>query len=209
MNGIVIEMNITQMFSQRCMYPKNTHHWLRALVVSAALLLSTLASTAQAQIDTQYATMTRHSDGVYALNADFRLSLPNQLQDAVNHGTPLSFQVEFKLARPRWYWSNEDMITVTREQRISYNSLTQEYRVTTGVSQYRYNTLNEALLNVSRISQWRILSPDQLQTGEQYQASLRIYLNTSKLPRTYQLNSLTNQGWGLNSGWYNFNFTPR
>ena len=209
MNGIVIEMNITQMFSQRCMYPKNTHHWLRALVVSAALLLSTLASTAQAQIDTQYATMTRHSDGVYALNADFRLSLPNQLQDAVNHGTPLSFQVEFKLARPRWYWSNEDMITVTREQRISYNSLTQEYRVTTGVSQYRYSTLNESLLNVSRISQWRILSPDQLQTGEQYQASLRIYLNTSKLPRTYQLNSLTNQGWGLNSGWYNFNFTPR
>lgn len=209
MDGIVIEMNITQMFSQRCMYPKNTHHWLRALVVSAALLLSTLASTAQAQIDTQYATMTRHSDGVYALNADFRLSLPNQLQDAVNHGTPLSFQVEFKLARPRWYWSNEDMITVTREQRISYNSLTQEYRVTTGVSQYRYSTLNEALLNVSRISQWRILSPDQLQTGEQYQASLRIYLNTSKLPRTYQLNSLTNQGWGLNSGWYNFNFTPR
>ena len=209
MDGIVIEMNITQMFSQRCMYPKNTHHWLRALVLSAALLLSTLASTAQAQIDTQYATMTRHSDGVYALNADFRLSLPNQLQDAVNHGTPLSFQVEFKLARPRWYWSNEDMITVTREQRISYNSLTQEYRVTTGVSQYRYNTLNEALLNVSRISQWRILSPDQLQTGEQYQASLRIYLNTSKLPRTYQLNSLTNQGWGLNSGWYNFNFTPR
>ena len=62
-------------------------------------------STAQAKIDTQYAAMTRHSDGVYALNADFRLSLPNQLKDAINHGTPLSFQVEFKLARPRWYWS--------------------------------------------------------------------------------------------------------
>lgn len=205
----LIEMNVTHMFAQRRMYPKRTHHWLRALVLSVTLLLSTFVPTAHAQIDTQYATMTRHSDGVYALNADFRLSLPNQLQDAINHGTPLSFQVEFKLARPRWYWSNEDMITVTREQRISYNSLTQEYRVTTGVSQYRYNTLNEALLNVSRISQWRILSPDQLQTGEQYQASLRIYLNTSKLPRTYQLNSLTNQGWGLNSGWYNFNFTPR
>ena len=166
-------------------------------------------STAQAKIDTQYAAMTRHSDGVYALNADFRLSLPNQLKDAINHGTPLSFQVEIKLARPRWYWSNEDMITVNREQRVSYNSLTREYRVTTGTSQYRYSTLSEALLNVSRISQWRILSPNQLQTGEQYQASLRVYLNTSKLPRTYQLNSLTNQGWGLNSGWYNFNFTPR
>ena len=122
-------------------------------------------STAQAKIDTQYAAMTRHSDGVYALNADFRLSLPNQLKDAINHGTPLSFQVEFNLARPRWYWSNEDMITVNREQRVSYNSLTREYRVTTGTSQYRYSTLSEALLNVSRIIQWRILSPNQLQTG--------------------------------------------
>jgi hypothetical protein len=178
------------------------------LVLCAALLFGGL-STAQAKIDTQYANMTRHSDGAYALNADFRLSLPNQLQDAINHGTALSFQVEFKLARPRWYWSNEDMLTVSREQRISYNSLTREYRVTTGIAQYRYNSLSEALLNVSRVSQWRISSPNQLQTGEPYQASLRMYLNTAKLPRTYQLNSLTNQGWGLNSGWYNFNFTPR
>lgn len=49
-------------------------------------------STAQAKIDTQYAAMTRHSDGVYALNADFRLSLPNQLKDAINHGTPCLFK---------------------------------------------------------------------------------------------------------------------
>lgn len=205
---VLNEMSRTRIFSQRCTDPRHTHPWLRALVLCAALLFGGL-STAQAKIDTQYAAMTRHSDGAYALNADFRLSLPNQLQDAINHGTALSFQVEFKLARPRWYWSNEDMLTVSREQRISYNSLTREYRVTTGIAQYRYNSLSEALLNVSRVSQWRISSPNQLQTGEPYQASLRMYLNTAKLPRTYQLNSLTNQGWGLNSGWYNFNFTPR
>ena len=205
---VLNEMSRTRIFSQRCTDPRHTHPWLRALVLCAALLFGGL-STAQAKIDTQYANMTRHSDGAYALNADFRLSLTNQLQDAINHGTALSFQVEFKLARPRWYWSNEDMLTVSREQRISYNSLTREYRVTTGIAQYRYNSLSEALLNVSRVSQWRISSPNQLQTGEPYQASLRMYLNTAKLPRTYQLNSLTNQGWGLNSGWYNFNFTPR
>lgn len=201
-------MNSTGLFSQQCTKQYNTQKWLRALVLCVALLLGGLSS-AQAKIDTQYANMTRHSDGVYALNADFRLSLPNQLKDAINHGTALTFQVEFRLARPRWYWSNEDVITVNREQRISYNSLTREYRVSTGTAQYRYNTLNEAMLNVSRISQWRILSPNQFTAGEQYQASMRIYLNTAKLPRSYQLNSLTNQGWGLNSDWYNFNFTPR
>ena len=188
--------------------PAKTRSLLRAFVLCIFVYFNFM-SVAQARIDTQYAAMSRNSDGVYALNADFRLSLPNQLQDAINHGTPLIFQVEFTLARPRWYWTNADVISVSREHRISYNSLTREYRVATGATQYRYNTLNEALLNVSRISQWRIINPSQVQSNEPYQASLRIYLNTSKLPRAYQLNSLTNQGWGLSSSWYDFNFTPR
>lgn len=182
---------------------------LRSLYAFVALLFLTLSQPALAAISTQYATMTRQSDGVYALNADFRLSMPQQLQDAINHGTPVSFQVEFRVNRPRWYWSNEDILSVSREQRVSFNSLTREYRVVTGVNQYRYNTLNEALLNVSRVSQWRVLSSSQYSSGEPLEGSVRIYLNTNKLPRTYQLNSLTNQGWGLNSGWYTFNFTPR
>lgn len=178
-------------------------------VALIAMLGWLLSPAAHAGISTQYATMSRQSDGVYALNADFRLSLPQQLQDAINHGTPVSFQVEFNLNRPRWYWSNEDVVSISREQRVSFNSLTREYRVSAGANQYRYNTLNEALLNVSRVSQWRVLWPSQYNSGEPLEGSVRIYLNTSKLPRTYQLNSLTNQGWGLNSGWYNFNFTPR
>ena len=199
-----------------------TQFWTKALRLKAArdsvyglvcaFILSigfSVAPSAHADITTQYATMTRQSDGVYALNADFRLSMPQQLQDAINHGTPVSFQVEFNINRPRWYWSNENLISTSREQRISFNSLTREYRVTSGANQYRYNTLNEALLNVSRVSQWRVLWPNQYNVGEPLEGSARIYLNTAKLPRTYQLNSLTNQGWGLNSGWYSFNFTPR
>lgn len=199
-----------------------TQFWMKALRLKAArdsvyglvcaFILSigfSVAPSAHADITTQYATMTRQSDGVYALNADFRLSMPQQLQDAINHGTPVSFQVEFNINRPRWYWSNENLISTSREQRISFNSLTREYRVTSCANQYRYNTLNEALLNVSRVSQWRVLWPNQYNVGEPLEGSARIYLNTAKLPRTYQLNSLTNQGWGLNSGWYSFNFTPR
>ena len=184
----------------------SVYGWVCAFILSIGF---GVAPSAHADITTQYATMTRQSDGVYALNADFRLSMPQQLQDAINHGTPVSFQVEFNINRPRWYWSNENLISTSREQRISFNSLTREYRVTSGANQYRYNTLNEALLNVSRVSQWRVLWPSQYDAGEPLEGSVRIYLNTAKLPRTYQLNSLTNQGWGLNSGWYSFNFTPR
>ena len=113
------------------------------------------------------------------------------------------------MARPRWYWSDEDVVSDRRESRVSYNSLTQQYRVVIGADQYRFNTLNEAVLYASRATQWRLIRANQYVTGEQYDASVRLYLNTSKLPQDYQLNSLTQQGWGLNSGWYRFNFTPR
>ena len=189
---------------------RRTRLFMRAGYLAFVIGLGLLGmNNAHADISTQYATMSRQSNGVYALNADFRLSMPQQLQDAINHGTPVSFQVEFNINRPRWYWSNENLASTSREQRISFNSLTREYRVSSGSDQYRYNTLNEALLNVSRVSQWRVLWPTDYTSGEPLEGSVRIYLNTSKLPRTYQLNSLTNQGWGLNSGWYTFNFTPR
>ena len=107
-------------------------------------LLSELLGMTTDERDWVYLSDGGHFDntGVYALNADFRLSMPQQLQDAINHGTPVSFQVEFRINRPRWYWSNENLVSTSREQRISFNSLTREYRVNSGVNQYRYNTLN-------------------------------------------------------------------
>lgn len=180
--------------------------WLPLFVWCALLFMG---QTAQAAITPQYAAMSRQSDGGYAVNADFRFSMPQQLQDAINHGTPVYFTVEFELARPRWYWAAEDVVSARREYRISYNSLTQQYRVAVGSDQNRFATLSECILFASRANQWRVLSNDEFETGEQYNASIRMYLNTAKLPRTYQLNSLTQQGWGLSSGWYRFNFTPR
>ncbi|AXF84817.1 hypothetical protein DTO96_100527 [Ephemeroptericola cinctiostellae] len=193
-------------------YPKSTfaQHWQRicaALILVCAALI--LPSTAQAAITPQYATLSRMSDGGYSVNADFRFAMPQQLQDAINHGTPITFTVDFELSRPRWYWANEDVVSARRDYRISYNSLTQQYRVAADSDQYRFNTLSECILFASRPNQWRVLGSDQYTSGEQYDAAIRLSLNTSKLPRTYQLNSLTQQGWGLNSGWYRFNFTPR
>lgn len=183
-----------------------TRQWMTRVLLTLTMLF---ALPAQAAISTQYATMTRLSDGGYAVNADFRFSLPNQLQEAVNHGTAIYFTVDYQLNRPRWYWANEDIVSAQREYRISYNSLTQQYRVAVGADQYRFDTLSESILFASRPSQWRVLNSSQYSTGEQYEASIRMTLNTSKLPRTYQLNSLTQQGWGLASGWYRFSFTPR
>ena len=180
--------------------------WATLILVCATLMLPT---PAQAAITPQYATLSRMSDGGYSVNADFRFSMPEQLQDAINHGTPITFTVDFELSRRRWYWANEDVISTRRDYRISYNSLTQQYRVAAGSDQHRFNTLSECILFASRPNQWRVLGSDQYTSGEQYDAAIRMSLNTSRLPRTYQLNSLTQQGWGLNSGWYRFNFTPR
>lgn len=182
--------------------------FIRALLAIALIWLSVL-SQASANITTQYATMARQNDGAYALNSYFRINLPNQLKDAINHGTPIYFTLDFTLSRPRWYWSAEDVVTTQREYRISYNSLTQQYRVAVGENQHRFRTLNESILFTSNPNQWRTLEKNKYSIGEPYDVRVRMELNTNKLPQTYQLNSLTNQGWGLSSGWYSFTFTPR
>ena len=98
-------------------------HWQRicaALILVCATLI--LPTAAQAAITPQYATLSRMADGGYSVNADFRFSMPQQLQDAINHGTPITFTFDFELSRPRWYWASEDVVSARRDYRISYNS---------------------------------------------------------------------------------------
>ena len=89
--------------------------WATLILVCATLMLPT---PAQAAITPQYATLSRMSDGGYSVNADFRFSMPQQLQDAINHGTPITFTVDFEMSRRRWYWANEDVISTRRDYRV-------------------------------------------------------------------------------------------
>ena len=69
--------------------------------------------------------------GGWSLDARFDFELNSNLEDAVNKGIPLYFTTDFELSRPRWYWFDEQPVSVSQSIRLSFQPLTREYRVST------------------------------------------------------------------------------
>ena len=161
-------------------------------VLAAALLLLVTAAAQAGSIEPTRAALTPGEDG-YALSAEFSLDLGNRLEDAVARGVPLYFNLEFVLERPRKYWVNEHIITRSLTYRLSYSSLTRQYRLTTGSLHQNFGSLQEALRVVGRIAALPVLEKDAIKVGETYEAAVRLALDRSQLPKPFQVDAITDR----------------
>ena len=175
------------------------------LVCAILALLTALARAQSANITTAKLDLTE--DG-YQLNADIDLQLTAGMQDAVRKGVPLYFIAEFQLTRGRWYWLDQGVISATRDRRISYAPLTDQYRIAiSGISQ-NVSSFDDVRRVLSRIRSWTVAEKGQLKPGEKYEAALRFRLDTSQLPKPFQLNVITSKEWSLSSEWHRWSVTP-
>jgi hypothetical protein len=141
------------------------------------------------------------------LDADFDFELPWVLVDAVNRGVALYFVVDFELYRERWYWFDRRVVGQSLTYRLTYSPLTRQYRLARGTLALPFDTLEEALLTLRRIRGWKVLERGTLKPGEDYRAQLRMRLDTSQLPKPFQINVLTNRDWTLASDWRSVDVT--
>ena len=144
----------------------------------------------------------------WLLNATFQIELSPGLEDAVQKGVVLYFQTDFDLTRSRWYWFDEKSITTQRQARLSYQPLTQQYRIASEGFTFSAKTISEALQAVGSIGGWRVLDNGQLDPNKAYTASLRMVLDLSKLPKPFQVNALNNRDWNVSSDWLRVSFSP-
>jgi hypothetical protein len=166
------------------------------------------AAPAQADgIEVRKAALVAGEDG-YFLEAEFDISLTHALEDALNKGVPLYFTLEFELIRPRWYWLNEKVASTHQQFRLSYNALARQYRVGVGTLYQNFPTLAEALEFLSRVRQRDIAETGALAKGSSYTAALRLRLDTSQLPRPFQVSALGSREWSISSDWHRWTITP-
>jgi hypothetical protein len=147
-------------------------------------------------------------EDAYVLDADIDIVLSAPLEDALNKGIPLYFQLEFEMVRSRWYWFNDKAVTLQQQYRLSYNALTRQYRIGVGAFYQNFVTLNEALQFLSRVRRREELESGALNKGSIYTAGLRLRLDTTQLPRPFNLNALGSREWSLGSDWYRWTVTP-
>lgn len=124
---------------------------------------------------------------IVALDFALRLTLPAAVEDALRRGVPLHFVARATLYRSRWYWRDERIGRVTRQWRLSYQPLTNSYRVSIGGLHQTFGSLDEALGTVSRLSAWRLADADDIDPGESHYVEFDWRLDTSQLPPPIQI----------------------
>ena len=175
----------------------------------AALLLALVLAWAvpahAEKIEISHIALEGNDDG-YALDADFEIELNPRLEDAINKGVALYFEVEFELTRKRWYWFDERPVSRQLMLRLAYHALTRQYRVSSGALYQSFSTLPDALRVLSRVRSWQVLEHKEVDAGTDYQTGLRMRIDVTQLPKPFQVNALTSREWNLASEWRRWPF---
>ena len=145
----------------------------------------------------------------WVTNASYQIDFPNELTEAVKKGITLRFVTELNVTRGRWYWFEEKPISAVKYIKLSFQPLTQVYRVNVGSLTLSATTLEEALVQVWAIAGWQVADLSALDNGRIYEGSIRMRLDLSQLPKPFQINALNSKEWNISSDWYAFEINPK
>src|SRR5438445_9695807 len=173
-----------------------------ALCIGWLVLLAAAPAWAD-EIEVRAAELRAVEDGL-VLDADFEFELTPRLAEVVANGVPLYFVVEFELGRRRWYWLDENAASKKFQLRLSYHPLSRQYRLSTGLLQQNFASLDEALNVLKRVRNWLVVDRTVGFSDADYEAALRMRLDTTLLPKPFQLSALTSRELHLESPWKRF-----
>jgi len=179
-----------------------------AFLVAALLAVASVADARADEIEVREVVLRRVDDG-YVLDADFAFELSPRLAEVVANGVPLYFRVDFELTRRRWYWFDDTAASSQLHLRLSYHALSRQYRLSTGALQQSFPTLEEALNVLTRVRNWLVVDRSVRLSDADYEAGVRMRLDTALLPKPFQLSALTGRDLQLESPWKRFMVRPK
>ena len=168
-----------------------------------AILAAPSLVVAQERIGVMAAALepAREAGDALLLNATFEFELPQALEDAVQKGIALYFNIEFELLRKRWYWFDRKVALSTLTYRLSYSPLTRQYRLGRGGLSQSFESLEEALSLLKSVRNWKVAEKSVLAARDDYDAQVRMRLDVTQLPKPFQVNAITSREWTLASDW--------
>jgi hypothetical protein len=190
---------------------------LRTILLALALLGLGVSAARADGIELRKAE-AHFSDDSYQLSANFDLRFNFVVEQALEQGVPLYFISEFTLTHPRWYWLDETVTQSEQTVKLSYNTLTRQYRITRGALFQNFASLDDALRIIGHPSAAPIpvalfkgggyISEKLLKKDNNYVAAVRLRLDVTQLPKPLQVNALTSDDWNLDSDWYRWFVRP-
>lgn len=169
------------------------------------LLLITLLSLFAATALAGNSSMTIRSaslvalEDAYVLNADVEMKFSEKMEEAISKGFELNFLIEFQLARPRKYWFDDEIVTVTQHVALTYHALSRQFLVIRGDQQKAFVRLDEATDDLSDISELKVFQKAEVEKGENYKATLLMRLDPKKIPKVLQGDTISSDDWNMSS----------
>ena len=193
---------------RQCRQQHRPRYWQSWLAVLMLVWVMCLMPQAQAAGIAVFTPRIEADGEGYGLSADFMIDLPPRIEEVINRGIELHFVVDFELTRSRWYWFDARIAQRSRTYRLSYHALTRRYRLSTGGLHQGFATLNEALRVLARLRNWPVADQGDLSPDVVYLAALRMRLDLSQMPKTFQVSARAKSEWNLDSGWLRWRFQP-
>ena len=187
---------------------RSPQRWIRLAqdahrVVAAAFLavtcfvgMAAFAPPARAQGVELPSILAKRQDGGVVLDFVANLTLSKAVEDALRRGVPVYFVAEATVKKPRWYWRDDRVARISRSWRLSYQPLTNAWRVSLGAFAQSYPSLEEALTTITRIARWRIADAD-VNATDRYYVDFQFYLDSSQLPPPMRLDLNAQSEWKL------------
>lgn len=178
--------------------------WL-ARVLAAALFVFALAGAHAAETDISQLRFDRTDEGLL-LSVNVGFDLPPVIDDALAKGIPMYFVAEASLLRDRWYWTDKLVSNTARHMRLSYQPLTRRWRLVSSSAPIgnsglqlgqTFESRDEALAAIQRISHWKIAEPGDIDTDSRYSVDFRFRLDVSQLPRPMQIGAVGHSDWNI------------
>jgi hypothetical protein len=177
---------------------------MRRIALCAGLIALLVLPPAHAEdIEVRDARLHATEEGLL-LDADFDFELTPRLSEVVSSGVPLYFRIDFELTRRRWYWFDEVAASKRLHLRLSYHALSRQFRLSTGLLQQSFASLAEALSVLKHLRNWLVVDRTVTFADADYEAALRMRLDTTLLPKPFQLSALTSRELQLESAWARF-----
>ena len=193
-----------------------THFWKSALAklwrlggwVFGAWLLVVPSVWAQASLSELAELRAERRDTALYLTAQIKLELGFAIEDALLKGMAVHFAAEAEVMRDRWYWYDRKINTATRFYRLAFQPLTRRWRLNVsnepmsggglaGSISQSFETLPEALDVIRRQSGWKVAEMADLDLEARQYIAYRFRLDTSQLPRPFQIAAGNQAEWAL------------
>jgi hypothetical protein len=171
--------------------------------------LVTVPAHAETTVRVTSASMSL-DEGVYGLDADTEISLPDGARSAIDAGLALRVRYVVEIARVRRYMLDANVATLEQSFEVGYHALSQRYllrNLNTG-EQQDFGNLAAALARLSSLRGLPLIDASLLEPGVPYAIRVRAELTLRSAPDTLSWLLFWTDDWSADSEWYEWTHRP-